>query len=651
MSVSPRPFRILIVDDNPSIHEDFRKILDPHERDSAHLAMLEELLFEEKVEEREPRTTFVVDSAHQGEQGVELVAAAALAGEPYALAFVDVRMPPGIDGIETLVRMWKHDPHLQAVICTAFSDHSWSDMTRALGHTDAFLVLRKPFDNIEVLQLAHALTQKWDLSRRVRQQIDTLEVRVRDRTSDLERANASLREEVARRSRAEEELRRMAMHDALTGLPNRVVMKERLSSAVVHARESGAMVGLCLVDLNEFKAVNDTYGHPVGDRLLQEIAQRLRGCVRDTDAVARMGGDEFVIVLEGIGEHSQIDAIARRVLDACSRPCVIEGRELVTPASIGVAVFPTDGVDPDSLLKRADVAMYEAKKAAAGKLEYYSEGMMLRSAEQLELRRGLEHAMANGELSLHYQPLVDLATGEVRGVEALLRWRHPEHGLVSPSKFIPIAERSGLIVPIGNWVLATACRQLAEWRRELGDLTMAVNVSAVQLGSPGFVEEVARVLEETRVPPECLELEISESTAMDDDGISGRVIADLARLGTPLIIDDFGAGYSSMMRLKTLPIRGLKIDRTFVKDVATDERDAAIVAAILHMAHALGLTVVAEGIERPEQLRALRALERQQQQPAFYDAGQGGLLGKPMPADVAGAMLRQAVFPQLRRAS
>ncbi len=649
MPLSARPsasneYRVLLVDDNPAIHSDFRKILcRPDAATTAaaeDVAALEELLFDESSKGNDDqRAHFVVDSAYGGEQAIALVEAAVARGEPYALAFIDVRMPPGIDGVETLTRLWKLDPDLQGVICTAFSDHTWSDMTRALGHSDGFLVLKKPFDTIEVLQIAHALAQKWQLSRDVRNQLATLEVRVAERTRDLEVTNSTLRAEIERRRQAEADLRQLATHDALTGLPNRILMKERLTSAIRRAEESSTMVGLCLLDLDQFKEVNDNYGHPVGDALLQEIGRRLRSCVRPQDTVARMGGDEFVIVFEGVTSHEQVSAIVRRLVETCSQPCAIGGHSLRTPPSVGIAMYPFDSVDADRLLKCADLAMYKAKKSGGAEFAYYAEGMVERSLEQIELRQHLERAMGNDELALWYQPLVDLATGRVSGVEALLRWHHPELGLVSPAKFIPIAEKSGLIVPIGTWVLQTACRQLAQWRRQFGDLTMAVNVSAVQLRSPDFVHVVAAALDETHLPPSCLELEITESTAMDDERNPGDILADLASLGVRIVIDDFGSGYSSMMRLKTMPIHGLKIDRTFVRDIATDERDATIVAAILSMAHSLGLTVVAEGIERPEQLERLRNLERYRDQRPACDTVQGFFLGCPMPVDAAGAVL------------
>ena len=652
-------YRILLVDDNPSIHDDFRKILcrpEPSHGAAENVAALEELLFDElPLDERDSRADFVLDSAYQGEQAIQLVDAAIAAGEPYALAFIDVRMPPGIDGVETLTRLWKRDPNLQGVICTAFSDHSWTDMTRALGHSDGFLVLRKPFDTIEVLQIAHALVQKWQLSRDVREQLDTLELRVQERTRDLETTNSTLRDEIARRQQAEADLRQIATHDALTGLPNRILMKDRLTSAIRRAQDDGTMVGLCLIDLDQFKEVNDNFGHHVGDALLQETARRLRGSVREQDTVARMGGDEFVIVFEGLTSHEQLSTMVGRLVETCSKPCVIGEQSHKAPPSVGIAMFPFDSGDADRLLKCADLAMYQAKRSGGGDFRYYAEGMLERSLEQVELRQHLECAIDRGELTLWYQPLVDLATGHVSGVEALLRWQHPELGLVSPMKFIPVAEKSGLIVPIGAWVVQTACRQLTEWRKEFGDLTVAVNVSAIQLRSPDFVDVVASVLDETGLPPASLELEITESTAMDDEHNPGNVLADLARLGVRIVIDDFGSGYSSMMRLKTMPIHGLKIDRTFVKDIAEDNRDATIVAAILSMAHSLGLTVVAEGIERPEQLERLANLDRYRDRRPACDTVQGFLLGRPMPVEAAGILLRQhlqvTTLPPLRKAS
>lgn len=637
-------FRVLIVDDNPSIHEDFRKILGATSTSTDELDRLErELLGETSPPPRAPGNSFELDSAFQGEAALELVLQATENQKPYALAFVDVRMPPGVDGVETVARMWQIDPHLQVVICSAYSDHTFYDMMATLGHSDGLLVMRKPFEAIEVLQAAHTLCQKWEVSAKLRARLNDLELAVHRRTWELERSNRELRQEVEQRKQAEAQARHIATHDALTGIPNRHLLREALGRGLSRASRRNRGVAVLLLDLDNFKDVNDTYGHPAGDDLLKQVAQRLRECVRGSDMVARMGGDEFVLLLEDLSEPEEAAIVASRVLARCSEPFEVAGQRVHTPPSIGVAVFPDDCGDAETLLKIADVAMYEAKEAGGGTYRYYAEGMLSSSEEKLRMREQLMQAVANQQFILEYQPLVDLKSGAICSFEALLRWQHPEHGRIAPLKFIPVAEKSGIIVPLGSWVLRTACNKLAQWHRQgHHSLRIAVNVSAREVQAPGFVDLVKNTLKETGLAASALELELTESVATKEPEQSARVLQELRELGVLLAIDDFGTGYSSLLRLKQMPISVLKIDRYFIREITTNPNDAAIVRAVVEMAHSLGLTVVAEGVETQQQLMALRNIPPTPVSRTVCDCIQGYLISKPLSAEAADAMLEQS---------
>gem|GEM_PF-543017 len=634
---------ILVVDDNAAIHDDFRKILLPGNDEPGRLDQLENALFGDEPPTRRgrflPHQAFTLHSAYGGEQAIAMVRDATRQGRHFCVAFVDVRMPPGINGIETIPHLWQADPNLQIVICTAYSDHTWSDIVRSFGYRDSLLVLRKPFDSIEALQVAHALARKWTLGRQVKLRMEALEHAVQARTADLERTNRELSEQVARCNAAEHELRKLATHDTLTEVPNRVLLRERLQSALARAKRQQGLAALLLLDLDHFKDLNDTYGHQAGDQVLREFSERLRTCVRISDTVARMGGDEFAILLEDIAEPEEAAIIAERVLRVCADPFDVLGNAVHVPPSIGIAVYPNDCSDVESLVQSADVAMYEAKENGRATYRYFSHQMLESSQEKLMIREQLLQAVELGQLRVYYQPLLDARTGHVSTMEALVRWEHPSLGLIPPIKFIPAAEKSGLIVPIGAWVLRTACQQLAQWRA-LGacNLSMAVNVSARELQSLGFVDTVQGVLSETDLDPGLLELELTESTALRDPELSVQVLSELARHGVRLAIDDFGSGHSSLMRLRSIPISVLKIDRFFVRDIVSSSRDRAIVTAVISMAHTLGLVVVAEGVETNEQLTALRDL-RCDGSDTSCDRYQGYLLSRPLPADKATAFL------------
>lgn len=405
-------------------------------------------------------------------------------------------------------------------------------------------------------------------------------------------------QDIRTRKEAEEQINYLAYYDALTGLPNRLLAKDRLDHAIAYAVRENSGVGLLNLDLDHFKAINDSLGHPVGDALLKEIADRLDECVRDTDTVCRLGGDEFLIILANVIDPEIISGIAIKVQEKLGTTFKIDGHELTTSVSIGITVYPNDGKDFDSLLKKADTALYKAKESGRNTHQFYTEQMNSEAIEYLKVRNGLRLALVNEEFLLHYQPQINLADGKVVGVEALIRWRHPELGILQPSRFISIAEDSGLIVPIGDWVLKRACQQAVEWRAAgLPPIVIAVNLSAVQFKRGDIEKSVLQALHESGHDPHYLELELTESILIQDTDKALDTLHRMKAMGMKLSIDDFGTGYSSLSYLKRFNVDKLKIDQSFVRDMVDNKNDAAIVQAIIQMARSLNLQVIAEGVE------------------------------------------------------
>lgn len=438
--------------------------------------------------------------------------------------------------------------------------------------------------------------------------------------------------DITERKAAEERIHQLAHHDALTGLLNRFSLQERLEQVLLSVQREDKRLAVMLIDQDRFKDINDTLGHHVGDRILVEIASRLRACVRESDIVARLGGDEFVVVLTDVEAGIDAAPVAQKILDALSQPYIIDGKTLHSSASLGISISPYDGDDVETLMKHADTAMYHAKEQGRNNYQFFTKAMTVAAAERMDLERGLREALAGAQFELHYQPKFYTHNGHVCGVEALVRWRHPERGLIPPLKFIPLAEETGLIEALGEWVFEEACRQLAAWRTEgIDAVSMAVNLSAYQLRSPTFVERVGIIMRKHGIEEGELELEITESAAMENPETAIVQLKGLRRLGVKLSIDDFGTGYSSLAYLKRLPIQTLKVDRTFVKDIEIDENDAAICAATIALAHNLGLEVVAEGVETEAQREFLAEHK--------CDYLQGYLFSKPLPAAEATAFL------------
>jgi diguanylate cyclase (GGDEF)-like protein/PAS domain S-box-containing protein len=411
----------------------------------------------------------------------------------------------------------------------------------------------------------------------------------------------SVIEDISSRKRAEERIQYLATHDGLTGLPNRLMFMQLLGLSIETARRHGRKLAVLFIDLDRFKIINDTLGHEAGDVLLREISARLRECLRAADVVARLGGDEFVVLLQEVDE-ARAAAVAREILAVLMKPVVILGQECRVTASIGVCLHPEDGQDDQAVMKNADMAMYLAKEEGKNNVQFFTIGMKPQSIERLSLETNLRRALELDEFSLHYQAKVNFKSGAITGVEALLRWQNPELGSVPPARFIPLAEETGLIVPIGAWVLRTACAQSVAWQKQgLPPVCLSVNLSMRQLSDEGLVGEIERVLTDTGLAPQLLELEVTESAIMHDAERAVRVLTAIKNLGVRLAIDDFGTGYSSLAHLKRFPIDTLKVDRSFIREVPNDAEDRAIAEAIIAMGKTLSLTVVAEGVETPEQ--------------------------------------------------
>lgn len=512
-------------------------------------------------------------------------------------------------------------------------------------YTDDRYKLEDAFERVThtggACSVEHRIVRPDGTERIVYQEIEALH----DSAGNLVQLVGALQDTTERRE-AEAQVRHLAYYDNVTGLANRTLLKEHLGHAISRGERYGRTVAIMFLDLDHFKRINDTMGHSAGDELLRQVADRLAGCTRESDylsrkvaranpdsadasgsgqTVARLGGDEFVILLPELRAPEDAAVVAQRIREAMAQPYLVGANELYVSTSIGISGYPMDGEDVDTLLKHADAAMYHAKAEGRDRYQFYTESMNARVLERLAMETSLRKALEQDEFILHYQPILSLRTGEVRAVEALLRWNKPGEGMVSPVQFIPIAEESGLIVPLGEWVLRQACHELMQWSaRGIEGFRVSVNVSAAQFKKRGFDALVADALRDSGMSADRLELELTESVLMEDVESSAAMLRDLKSLGLQLAIDDFGTGYSSLAYLKRLPIDSLKIDQSFIRDIADDPDDAAIVAATIGLAQTLRLSVVAEGVQDRTQLDYL--LERD------CDACQGFLLARPMPA-------------------
>ncbi len=595
------PIRILVADDEDAVLDAYRAVF-IEQRVSAGASALKDLkakLFEGTSKGPTSSNIALFDAhfCNSAEQAVQAVRQSVAEGNPFAVVFLDMRMPPGQDGIWAAIHIRECDPEVDIVIATAFSDMDPRQITAQVPPEEKLFYVQKPFHPHEVRQLALALGRsKWSLENRFRQ---------------------------------------LAHYDGLTGLPNRTLFLDRMTQTIEAARRHQRKAAVLFLDLDNFKRINDSLGHSFGDEILKITADRLRHCARTCDAVtgprseisaARLGGDEFTILLSEIDQAENCALVAKRILQAFIEPMRLQDDEVIMTPSIGIATFPEDGEDVETLLKNADLAMYFAKHTGPNSFQYHQDSMNSSTLQRITLEKNLRQAIARDEFTLHYQPQTDMISGSLKGVEALLRWDNVELGSVPPAEFIPVAEQCGLILAIGEWVLRTACEQAKMWRdRGVPLPRIGVNASAKQFFQQDFPLLVEQVLADTGLEPQVLEIEITESLLMQDNERAIATMHRLRAMGVQIALDDFGTGYSSLSRLKEFPIDCLKIDHSFVRDISTDANDQAIACAVLAMAGSLNMRVVAEGVETSEQFDFLKLKQCNEMQ--------GYLVCRPMPAE------------------
>ncbi|MEP6546079.1 MAG: EAL domain-containing protein [Gammaproteobacteria bacterium] len=609
------PIRVLIADDEADVRDAYRQILLDTDMsgETAVFHNLRERLFAKNAPEQVAKilapseTTFEPVFCAGAEAAVAAVRDALSAEQPFAVAFLDMRMPPGPDGVWAAARIRELDPAIEIVVCTAYSDVDPRDIGGLVPPEEKLSYLQKPFHPHEIRQMTISLASKW---------------------------------------RSEHRIVKLAYFDALTGLPNREQSRNRLNSALVAAKQHQRMLAVLYLDLDNFKRVNDTLGHAVGDELLCQVAARLRTSLRADDTlddqstsrsshIARLGGDEFIVILPNIRSADDASAVAARLIAELHEPMRLALHTLVVTPSVGVAMFPADGVEVDSLLRNADLAMYYAKRKGPGMYAFFDASMNDAALHRFTLEAKLRGALERGEFTLHYQPQFDVRSGSVSGMEALLRWTNDELGVVPPAEFIPVAEETGLILSIGEWVLRSACQQAKTWVDEgLPIARMAVNVSGQQFVLKDFPQLVAAIIKETGIEASMLELEITESVVMKDEAWAEQALAQLKQQGVMLAIDDFGTGYSSFGRLRHFAVDRLKIDRSFMTSLIDCSDDRAIAAAIIEMSRSLRINVTAEGVESFPQLLFL-------QEHDCHEA-QGFLFSRALPAADAHKLLCRA---------
>ena len=605
--------RVLVVDDEPGVRDAYGQVLAESDvsQEVEGFRELRSRLFknapaQSRAKGRSHSTTFEPVFCDQAPAAVTAVKEALARNQPFAVVFLDMRMPPGPDGVWAAAHIRELDPAVEIVICTAYSDADPSDIGGLVPPEDKLSYLQKPFHPHEVRQMTIALGSKW---------------------------------------RAERRIVRLAYFDTLTGLPNREQSHNRLVRALQAAKENDRTLAVLYLDLDNFKRVNDTLGHTAGDELLRLVADRLRNSLRDRvdtaipgagagarlGDIARLGGDEFMVLLPNMRNAADAGGVAARLIEALHEPMQLAANSLAVTPSVGIAVYPQDGTDAVTLLRHADLAMYVAKRRSSGTYAYYDASMNAIALHRFTIEDRLRGALARNELSLLYQPQFDVRTASVSGMEAVLRWSSAELGVVSSAEFLPVAEETGLILPIGAWMLRTACLQAKAWRAEgLPVQRIAVNVSGRQFALADYPAQVAAILRETGLDPAMLELEISESVVMADEPAAERTINQLKKLGVSLAIDDFGIGYSRLGRLRNFAVDRLKIAGSFV----TSGDDRAIASAIIAMSRSLRINVTAEGVENYPQLVFLQEQDCQ-------DA-QGFLLSGPLPAEEARALLKRS---------
>lgn len=549
------------------------------------------------------------------------------------VVLTDQRMPE-MSGVELLSEIKELYPDTVRMVLSGHAD--LESVTEAVNRGAVYKYLTKPWDNEMLRANVHEAFRHYDLV----QERARLAREIQAANEKLSRINLELEALVAQK---DSHIERIAHYDPVSNLPNRLLFCDRLKQAMAHAQRDDKLVAVMAMDLDRFKIINDTFGHPVGDHLLHAVAERLASHVREGDTVARMGGDEFTFVLTDLDASHHAGDVARKILRSLADdPFMLEDREIFISSSMGISVYPWDGHDTTTLVKNADAALYHAKGEGRNNFQYYAREMNASAMQRLTLESALRRALERDEFLLYYQPQVDLASGRIIGLESLLRWQRPEHGLVAPGEFIPLLEETGLIVPVGEWVLHTACRQGRVWQ-QLGfpPIRIAVNLSALQFRQPDLVGMVARILTETGLDPglQELEFELTESLLMKNVEETAATLHRLHEMGVKLSIDDFGTGYSSLSYLKRFPLNSLKIDQSFVRDLSSNPDDAAIVSAIIALGHGLKLSVIAEGVETAGQLAYLREMK--------CDEMQGFLFSRPVPASEITQLLHEGKFLNL----
>ena len=730
--------RILIVDDTASIHEDFIKILSPPSFDNDSLTSAENALFGTTA--AVTLQSFVLDSAFQGLEALDKVETALANDMPYAMAFIDMRMPPGWDGLETIERLWQVDPKLQVALCTAYSDYSWEDIDERLVLGDRLLILKKPFDAIEIRQMASALTAKWQMTEDAALKMSLLEQAVEERTRELSDANIIVQNsptilyrlrgeppfplmyishnitkfghsaaqlinspdwaqilihpedqskvddamvrvlgrdtagasiefrmrtgddtfrwvenryipvrneqglllevegiilDITERKLAEEKIALLARTDGLTGLANRATVIERLHQAFAAARRGAAPFAMFYLDLDHFKRINDTLGHPIGDLLLQEVAARIKGCTRENDVVARLGGDEFAILQLDVHEATHCAALAAKIRDTLVAPYSLDGNDVRISVSIGIALYTPQSLSADSLMAQSDMALYRSKEKGRNQYHFHNEEINQEVTDRVALANDLRQAIENKELQLHYLPEVDLGTGKILGMGVQVRWNHPQRGWLEPAAFMPAAEKTGIIIGLGHWVLDQACQQMRQWRDQgMAPPVIAIDLSLTQLKTgPELIYDVLRTTARWELAPWDLRFDVTEATLAQTKWTHNDVLPRLCELGVQIAIDDFGTEYSSFDYLKTYRVNHLKLAQRFLDSANDDPENAVTLRAIINFAKDVGIGIIAEGVETQEQRTTLMSSGGAMQAQGHYfstvvDSGQAAELLK-----------------------
>lgn len=548
-----------------------------------------------------------------------------LQNTPTDVLLLDLGLPES-KGLDTLKILRKNVPAVPTlVVLSGLSDENIAVHAVQSGAQD-YLVKGQVDTPLLVRSIRYAI-ERSQAEQALRQANDQLEQRVVERTAELANTIKALHAEIAERKQAEEQIRYMAHYDTLTGLANRELLQDRIRQAIAYAHRNRTQVAVLFIDLDYFKHINDSLGHKIGDRLLKMVASRLRECLREGDSVARLGGDEFVLclpLLAGVGDAA---LVAQKILDVLDQPFLVEGNELHASASIGVSLYPNDGADVDTLMRAADTAMNHAKERGRGNYQFFTQALNKAAQQRLVLEKKLRQALAKNEFALHYQPQVNMANGAIFSCEALLRWRQPGQEPISCGSFISIAEETGLILPIGEWVLREACRQLKEWR-DAGhpELRMAVNLSPRQFYQPHFFDMISDIIDESGLTATGLDLEITEGLLLQRSDDTVEILNRLSGMGIQLSVDDFGTGYSSLAYLQRFPVHALKIDQSFVRNIGRDKNATALVTAIIAMANSLHMKVLAEGVETSQQIAFLMS--------RGCPSAQGFYYSEAVPADV-----------------